>query len=127
MAAASVGYGIAEWWPTRTLPYHWDSAAFVIREARHFASQGFFPLVARTDFAHPPTLVVLVALVWRTLGESRPWTHALMLPVLPALIFATYLLGRRVGGVLVGACSAVIVAVFPVALAEYGVIYMDLP
>ena len=129
VGAASLAYGLVQWWPTRRLPYHWDSASFVIREARDFAAHGFLPWVTRTDvgFAHPPTLPTLVALVWRTFGDDRLWPHLLMLPVLPALIFATYLLGRRVGGLVVGICSAAIVAVLPVALAEYGVIYMDLP
>jgi hypothetical protein len=129
MGAVCLAYGLVQWWPTRRLPYHWDSASFVIREARDFAANGFLPWVTRTDvgFAHPPTLPTLVALVWRTLGDDRLWTHLLMLPVLPALMFATYVLGRRVGGLVVGICSAAIVGVLPVALAEYGVIYMDLP
>lgn len=121
-------YGLAVWWPTRTLPYHWDSATFVVDAARDLMSRGFHPLVAtHSDFAHPPLFVALVALAWTVLGESRAVAHALVLPALPAAMLATYRLGLKVGDRAVGVAAAFLFGGVAVVLAEVGQVYMDLP
>src|SRR5580658_1299726 len=94
---AIVAYSLAVWWPTRALPYYWDTATFVVNGARDLRATGFDPLVvAHSDFAHPPLFVALVALAWSALGDSRVVAHALTLPALPAAMAATYRLGIRV-------------------------------
>ena len=50
MGAACLAYGLVQWWPTRRLPYHWDSASFVIREARDFAAH--VPRSPRSRWPH---------------------------------------------------------------------------
>ncbi len=121
-------YGLAVWWPTRDLPYHWDSATFVVDAARDLMSRGFHPLVAtHSDFAHPPLFVALVALAWTVLGESRVVAHALVLPALPAAMLATWRLGLKVGDRAVGAAAAFLFGGVAVVLAEVGQVYMDLP
>ncbi len=126
--AAIGAFGLAVWWPTRTLPYHWDSATFVVDAARDLRSTGFHPLIAtHSDFAHPPLFVALVALAWTIFGESRVVAHALVLPALPALMLATYQLGCRSGDRAVGACAAFLLGGVAVVLEEVGQVYMDLP
>ncbi len=121
-------FGLAVWWPTRTLPYHWDSATFVIDAARDLIATGFHPLIAtHSDFAHPPLLVALVALAWKLFGESRAVAHALVLPALPLAMLATYRLGLRVSDRAVGAAAAFLFGGVAVVLEEVGQIYMDLP
>ncbi len=128
-AVACIGaFGLAVWWPTRTLPYHWDSATFVVDAARELLATGFHPLVAtHSDFAHPPLFVALLALAWRTLGESRAVAHALVLPALPLAMLATYRLGVKVSDRAVGAAAAFLFGGVAVVLEEVGQIYMDLP
>jgi hypothetical protein len=121
-------FGLAVWWPTRDLPYHWDSATFVVDAARDLRASGFHPLVAtHSDFAHPPLFVALVALAWTLLGESRVVAHALVLPALPAAMLATYRLGLKVGDRAVGAAAAFLFGGVAVVLEEVGQVYMDLP
>jgi hypothetical protein len=121
-------FGLAVWWPTRTLPYHWDSATFVVDAARDLIATGFHPLVAtHSDFAHPPLFVALVALAWSALGESRAVAHALVLPALPLAMLATYRLGIKVSDRAVGAAAAFLLGGVAVVLEEVGQIYMDLP
>jgi hypothetical protein len=126
--AAIGAFGLAVWWPTRALPYHWDSATFVVDAARDLMATGFHPLIAtHSDFAHPPLFVALVALAWTLFGESRVVAHALVLPALPALMLATTRLGCRFGDRAVGACAAFLLGGVAVVLEEVGQVYMDLP
>jgi hypothetical protein len=121
-------FGLAVWWPTRTLPYHWDSATFVVDAARDLIATGFHPLVAtHSDFAHPPLFVALVALAWKLFGESRAVAHALVLPALPLAMLATYRLGLKVSDRAVGAAAAFLLGGVAVVLEEVGQVYMDLP
>jgi hypothetical protein len=124
----AVGYSLAVWWPTRALPYHWDSATFVVDASRDLLASGFWPLIAgHSDFAHPPLFVAALAVAWKVFGDSRVVSHALVLPALPAAIVATYRMGSRLVDRLVGACAAVLFATVAVVVAEYGQVYMDLP
>jgi hypothetical protein len=126
--AVAVAASFALWWPTRALPYHWDSATFVVDAARDLLFSHFRPLVAaHSDFAHPPLFVAALALAWKLFGDSRLVSHALVLPALPAAMIATYRLGARLCDRVVGGCAAALFASIAVVQAEYGQVYMDLP
>jgi 4-amino-4-deoxy-L-arabinose transferase-like glycosyltransferase len=128
VCAVSVAYGIAVWWPTRSMPYYWDSATFVVDAARDLLATHFDPLVAgHSDFAHPPLFVATLALAWRIFGDGRVVSHALVLPALPAAMVGTYLLGKRVADRVVGASSALLFGGVAFVVAEAGQVYMDLP
>ncbi len=119
---------VALWWHSRSLPYHWDAATFVIRAARDLRTAGFWPLVVdHSDFAHPPLFVAWIALAWSALGESLWVSHPAVLPFFALLLVSTYLLGRQSFGRGVGIAAAIAVATSPVVMAEAGQIYMDLP
>ncbi|HEY8042514.1 MAG TPA: glycosyltransferase family 39 protein [Polyangiaceae bacterium] len=126
--AFAIVFGLMVWWPTRELPYHWDSATFVVDSARDLLATGFHPLVAtHSDFAHPPLFVALLALAWKLFGESRLVAHLLVLPALPAAMMATYRLGVWLGDRTLGVAAALLFGGVAVVVAEYGQIYMDLP
>ena len=125
---AFVGYSAFWWWPTRNLPYHWDTALFVVCAARDLLATGFHPLVvSHTDFAHPPLFMALLALAWRAFGETRLVAHALVFPILPLAMSGVYFLGRTLSDRVTGAVSALLFGGLPVVLEEYGQVYMDLP
>jgi len=125
---AAVVYGVGVWWPTRSLPYFWDSATFVVDAARDLLVTHFDPLVAgHSDFAHPPLFVGVLALAWRVFGDTRLVSHLLVLPALPAAMIATYHLGKRVADRVVGASSALLLGGSAFVVAEAGQVYMDLP
>ncbi len=124
----AVAYGLGVWWPTRSLPYHWDSALFVVDAARDLVATHFHPLVAgHSDFAHPPLFVALLALAWTVFGDARLVSHVLVLPALPVAMIATYHLGKRIADWVVGAAGALIFGGVAFVVAEAGQVYMDLP
>lgn len=126
--AVTMAVSLWVWWPTRVLPFHWDSADYVIGAAIKLMETDYQPLVARgSDFAHPPLLSLLVASAWDTFGHSLLAAHILMFPFYPLLIVGTYMLGRRLASWQVGIAAAGIAATSPVLVAEYGQVYIDLP
>ncbi|MGO8998825.1 MAG: ArnT family glycosyltransferase [Polyangiaceae bacterium] len=130
--AAAIGafvvYSAVMWWPTRDLPYFWDSAGFIVVAARDMFRHGFWPLVPTHEFyAHPPLFVALVAAAWRVFGESRVVAHAVVAPFLALAMSATYLLGVRAHGRLLGLAAASLFGATAVTLCELGQIYFDLP
>ena len=101
---------------------------FVVDAARDLLVQHFQPLIAgHSDFAHPPLFVALLAVAWRTMGDSLVVSHALMAPSLPLAMIATYRLGRQVGDIALGAAAGALFGGVAVVVAEYGQVYMDLP
>lgn len=121
-------YGLVVWWPTRSLPYYWDSATFVVRAAHDLLATHFRPLLAsHSDFAHPPLFVALLALAWAAFGDARIVSHLLVLPALPLAMIATYHLGKRVADRVVGVAGALLFGGVAFVVAEAGQVYMDLP
>ena len=121
-------YGLTVWWPTRSLPYHWDSATFVVDAARDLLVTHFHPLVAsHSDFAHPPLFVAALALAWTLCGDARLVSHPLVLPALPLAMIATYHLGKRIADRTVGATGALLFGSVAFVVAEAGQVYIDLP
>jgi 4-amino-4-deoxy-L-arabinose transferase-like glycosyltransferase len=123
-----VACALAAWWPTRDLPYFWDSAAFVVDAARNLLRTHFTPLVpTHAYFAHPPLFIALVAAAWGAFGESRVVAHAVILPFVVVAVLALYGLGRRLHGPALGLWSALALLAIPLVECEVGQIYMDLP
>ncbi|NMC35713.1 hypothetical protein GYA49_01570 [Candidatus Beckwithbacteria bacterium] len=121
-------YSLLVWWPTKLLPYHWDSAGFVINSAVDLLKTNFNPLIAPySDFAHPPLLIALLALSWKLFGQHIIVSHLLMFSFLPILMFSTYLIGKKITDSILGLVSAFIIGTVAVVVAEYGLIYIDLP
>jgi len=121
-------YSFIIWYPSRNLPYFWDSAGYIINSARQIFDVNFGSLV--TDFSaysHPPLLQILLALSWKLFGQTIQVSHILMFFFLPILLTSTYFLGKKAGNWQVGLAAAVVVATIPVVLSEYGIIYVDLP
>ncbi len=121
-------YSFIIWYPTRYLPFHWDSAGFVINAIEKLRLSQFQPFnVEGSDFAHPPLMIALWAVIWTLTHQSILALHLSMLPFLPILLFSTYLIGKKLVSASFGALSALILATIPVIISEYGLIYLDLP
>lgn len=120
-------YSIIIWYPTRYLPYHWDSAAFFINATKYLYDHNFWPLLAPySEFAHPPLYPALTALFWRLFSPTPLVTHLTILPFHILLLLSTYFLGKRVASVAVGVAATALVATIPFVLAELGMPYLDL-
>jgi len=121
-------YSVIVWLPTRNLPYHWDSADFIVNAARKLQQTNFHPLIADySDFAHPPLFPAMLALLWNIFGTNPLVSHLLTFSFLPTLLISTYLLGKKLLNKEIGLCAALILGTTPFVLAEYGQVYLDLP
>jgi len=121
-------FSLIVWFPTQNLPYHWDSAGFVINSARTLLNNNFNPLIVPdSDFAHPPLLIGLLALMWKLFGQSQLVSHLLMFPFLPIYLISIYYLAKKLFNLPIAIVTTIICATTPVVIAEYGLIYIDLP
>lgn len=121
-------YSFVIWWTTKNLPYHWDSAGFIINTTRNLVDSNFSPLIPTgSDFAHPPLFMILLGFTWKILGNTILNSHLLMFPFLPLLMISTYFIGKKILNLTIGAVSAFLVGLAPIVVAEYGVVYIDLP
>lgn len=121
-------YSLIIWWPTRIIPYHWDSAGFVVPAALNFLKTNFSPFIAPfSDFAHPPLFIASLAIIWKLFGESILVSHIFNFIFLPILLFSTYLIGKKINDLYLGISATLLLAVSAIIITEYGIIYIDLP
>ncbi len=96
VAFAIFAYALIMWWPTKNLPYHWDSAGFVINSAKHLFETNFQPLVNPSlAYAHPPLITATLALMWKLFGQSPLISHLVTFPFLPTLMMGVYFIGKK--------------------------------
>lgn len=128
-AATIVLFSMLIWWPTRYLPYHWDSALKVGEAAGVIHNQGFARLAEAVsgDLAQPPLLPAVIAWLQGIVGESLLAQHLLILPFLPLMLWVVYLLGKRTISAEAGLLAMLLTALTPPILAEYGSIDGILP
>lgn len=121
-------FSLIIWWPSRYLPYFWDSSGYVINTAYDILTKVPFNLAStHTNFAHPPLVTGLLALTWKLFGTSRLVSHLFMFPFLPLLLISTYYLAKKYLNSVYAMLATSLIAFTPVALAEYVNIYVDLP
>jgi 4-amino-4-deoxy-L-arabinose transferase-like glycosyltransferase len=124
-----ITYSLIVWWPTRLLPYHWDSAGYIINAAKDFTAKNFSTLIPDVglEFAHPPLFTIGLAIIWKVFGESILVSHLTEFIFLPILLISTYFIGKRFLSSGISLLAAILVGLTPVVVAEYGLIYIDLP
>jgi len=128
LIAAVLLFSLAVWLPTRYLPFHWDGAGFFSNAIADLINNNFSPLTTtQSDFAHPPLLFTLYAVVFSFFGRSMLLSHILMFPFLPIIMISTYYLAKKISNTTIGIISTFLVGLTPVILAEYGIVYIDLP
>lgn len=122
-------YSFAIWWPTRFLPYHWDSAGYVINAARQFLKNNFSTLIPEVGlvFAHPPLFNLGLAFIWKLFGINFLVSHLYVAVYLPILMISTYFIGKKIKDWQVGLTSSFLVGMVAIVVSEYGLVYLDLP
>lgn len=127
------------WWPTRMLPYWWDSAGFIMRAAKFYFDTNFSSFILPSDFvysvmAHPPLFPYVLAIVWKIFGNSLPVSHLFYLPFVLATVVGTYLLAKKIAQFAdhatrhsVGFGAALLLLATPLFVAQIGIIYLEIP
>lgn len=108
------------------LPYYWDEAGYYIPAARDFwLTRSLIPHSTVSN-AHPPLVMVYLALSWTLFGYSPVVTRTAMLLVGAFALLGVFRLAKRVANTEVAVASAICTAVYPVFFAQSSMAHLDL-
>ena len=113
--------------PFLNLPYFWDEAGYYIPAARDFFLHGDLVPVSTLSSAHPPLLMMYLALAWKLFGYSPLVTRTAMLLVASFALAQVYRLAECLAGRHVAWATTICFAVYPVFFAQSALAHSDLP
>ncbi|HYY69501.1 MAG TPA: hypothetical protein VE734_07195, partial [Terriglobales bacterium] len=82
--------------PLLRLPYFWDEAGYYIPAARDLLLNGSLIPHSTASNAHPPLMLVWLALWWKLSGYTPAVTRTAMLLVAALVLLAVFRLARHV-------------------------------
>lgn len=129
-AAAVFGFVFAALWlvhlPLLRLPYFWDEAGYFIPAARDILLTG--DLIPHTTLsnAHPPLVMIYLALCWKLTAYSPLVTRTAMLLVAAFGFTALWLLARRVSSAAVATATVVLTALTPTVYSQSAMAQLDI-
>ncbi len=122
------------WWPTRNLPFWWDSAGVVAIGSKILIRNNFklIELGIPGNYPHTILFVQIHALLWKVFGTSILVSHLLMLFFGALTLLYMYLLGKllfknKPAAGFIGFFSGVLLLFTPVFYAQLGIIYTEIP
>ena len=112
--------------PLLRLPYFWDEAGYFIPAARDIFLTG--DLIPHTTLsnAHPPLVMLWLALCWKLAGYSPLVTRTAMLLVAAFGFTALWLLGRHVADAQTAAATVVLTALSPTVFSQSVMAQLDI-
>jgi hypothetical protein len=112
--------------PLLRLPYFWDEAGYFIPAARDILLTG--DLIPHTTLsnAHPPLVMLWLALCWKLVAYSPLVTRTAMLLVAALGFTALWLIARRLAGAQVAAATVILTALSPVVFAQSAMAQLDI-
>jgi hypothetical protein len=112
--------------PLLRLPYFWDEAGYYIPAARDLLLQGTLIPYSTPSNAHPPLVMVYLALAWKILGYAPAVTRIAMLAVATFSLLGVFRLAQRVANTEVAIASTIWSALYPVFFAQSSLAHLDL-
>lgn len=112
--------------PLLNLPYFWDEAGYYIPAARDLLAGSVIPYSTPSN-AHPPLVLVWLAMAWRIFGQHAIVTRCAMLMLSAFSLLGFFRLSRSVSNATVAAASTFLVAIYPVFFAQSSLAQIDLP
>lgn len=113
--------------PLLRLPYFWDEAGYYIPAARDFFLTGALIPQSSPSNAHPPLVMVSLAMVWRVFGYSPLVTRTAMLALSAFSLLGLFRLSRSAANLPVAWATTALVAIYPVYFAQSSMALVDLP
>src|SRR5476651_207535 len=112
--------------PLLRLPYFWDEAGYFIPAARDILLSG--DLIPHTTLsnAHPPLVMLWLALCWKLTAYSPLVTRTAMLVVAAFGFTGLWLLARRVASAAVASATVVLTALSPTVFAQSAMAQLDI-
>ena len=129
-AKAVFGLIFASLWllhlPLLGLPYFWDEAGYFIPAARDILLTG--DLIPHTTLsnAHPPLVMLWLALCWKLVAYTPVVTRTAMLLVAAFGFTALWLLARRVANAPVATATVILTALSPVVYSQSAMAQLDI-
>ena len=122
------------WWPTRQIPYWWDSAGLIVNGANEQLKHGFWPIFVGLPgtYGHLPFFSFILAFVWKIFGESLLVSHLVNLFWTALLFIGTFKLTkaiypRPIYTELLAFLTGLLLLFTPLFYAQLGIIYLEIP
>ncbi|MGA8761850.1 MAG: glycosyltransferase [Candidatus Sulfotelmatobacter sp.] len=112
--------------PLLQLPYFWDEAGYYVPAARDILLSGSLIPHSSLSNAHPPLVLVWLALWWKVVGYALPVTRAAMLAVAAFSLLGVFRLAERVANTQVAIAATLCTALYPVFFAQSSLAQVDL-
>ncbi len=113
--------------PLLRLPYFWDEAGYYVPAARDLFLTGTFIPQSTPSNAHPPLVMVWLALAWRVAGYSTLVTRTAMLALSAFSLLGLFRLSRIAANLPVAWATTALVALYPVYFTQSSLAQVDLP
>ena len=112
--------------PLLRLPYFWDEAGYFVPAARDILLSG--DLIPHTTLsnAHPPLVMLWLALCWKIAAYSPLVTRTAMLLVAAFGFTGLWLLARRVASTAVANATVVLTALSPTVFSQSAMAHLDI-
>jgi Dolichyl-phosphate-mannose-protein mannosyltransferase len=112
--------------PLLRLPYFWDEAGYYIPAARDLFLAGRLIPHSTVSNAHPPLVLVWLALWWKMAGYAPEVTRSAMIVAAAFSLLGVFRLAERVANPKVAIASTLCTALYPVFFAQSSLAQVDL-
>jgi Dolichyl-phosphate-mannose-protein mannosyltransferase len=113
--------------PLLRLPYFWDEAGYYVPAARDLFLTGTLIPQSTPSNAHPPLVMVWLALAWHAFGYSTLVTRTAMLAASAFALLGLFRLSRIAANRPVAWATTALVAFYPVYFTQSSMAQVDLP
>ncbi len=112
--------------PLLTLPYYWDEAGYFIPAARDLLLTGSLIPHTTLSNAHPPLVMLWLALWWKLTVFTAPVTRTAMVMVAAFALLGLWRLSRDVASQPVALTTVLCAALYPVFFAQTSLVHLDM-
>jgi hypothetical protein len=112
--------------PLLRLPYFWDEAGYYIPAARDLFLTGTLIPHSTVSNAHPPVVLLWIALWWKAVGYAPAVTRTAMLAIAAFSLTGVFRLAERVANRKVAIGATVCTGLYPVFFAQSSLAHLDL-
>jgi hypothetical protein len=112
--------------PLLGLPYFWDEAGYYVPAARDLLLSGSVIPHTTVSNAHPPLVMVWIALWWKCVGYAPLVTRSAMLLAAAFSLLGVFRLAERVANTQVAIAVTLCTALYPVVFSQSSLAQVDL-
>ncbi len=112
--------------PLLQLPYFWDEAGYYIPAARDIFLAGSLIPHTTVSNAHPPLVMLWLALWWKVVGYAPAVTRSAMVLLAAFALLGVFRLSERVANSRIAITATMCTALYPVFFAQSTLAQMDL-